>query len=58
MKNLILRFIFPIIILVCVGLFFVLIYNTQHVNTIMGAILGGLSYVLLLFTAKKTIKKL
>lgn len=57
MKNLILRFIFPIIILLCVGLFFVLIYNTQHVNLIMGAILGGLSYVLLLFTAKKTIKK-
>lgn len=58
MKNLILRFIFPIIVLLCVGLFFVLIYNTKHVNTIMGAILGGLSYVLLLLTAKKTIKKL
>ena len=32
MKNLILRLLFPIIVLLCVGLFFVLIYNTQYVG--------------------------
>jgi hypothetical protein len=56
MKKIIPYLIFPIMILILVGLFFILINNIKHVNQIMGIILSGMTYLLLHLIAKKTIK--